>query len=474
MTTSKRSRSDDLTPVFSTDMGAYEAPIDEQREGIDPGVIQAIAKELKGIDLGLIQATADRAVTNPSDANARIQNGYVALSKAFGLLLHGDAIPENATFATFAAWAAVSLRREVVHDDDKRADRFHPARRLYRLVARKALDVDETIARNIVRGQAAIYEEIGSAIYKMLRLLRDARPELDADPETRTRQWQKLWDAYSSSLKEMPTHLNDRRHESEALAPADVSVLQRAMKPYFQVLAEGLSLAGIDRAAHKRRAELILLANIRVLAYEQKRVQPVDQRNFAYVPDALREMVASRLLGRSTALVHALRKPSERLRTVTAILGEAFQIAATRTVYSMVVGTEDVGFGRDLPMPPPANPLLRDRQSPLDQARYGAGAFFPYDLPNLDHSPTRAAWQQYDRSSGQGARTAVNNWLRYDERLNFLANLFRSRQQLTALYETPLSLPSTAPGPPARLGAALGPVSGATRDRLETSFGASS
>lgn len=433
---------------------------------------EALFKEIP--EVGVIQATADCAITDPSDANARIRNGYIALSNAFGRLLHGDAIPENATFATFAAWAAVSLRREVVRDDDEPADRFHPARRVYRWLAREALDADETIARNIVRGQAAIYEEIGSAIYKMLRILLKPLTKFDADPETRARQGQELWDAYYSSLKEMPTYLNEGRHEWEALAPADVSVLQRAVLPYFRVLTEGLSLAGSDRVAHKRRAELILLANIRVLAYEQKRVQPVVKRNFAYVPDALREMIASRLLGRSTALVHALREPSERLHTVAAILGEAFQIAATRTVYSMVVGTEDVGFGRDLPMPPPANPLLRDRQSPLDQARYGAGAFFPYDLQNLDNSPTWAAWQEYDQSSGQGARTAVNNWLRYDERLNFLANLFRSRQQLTALYDTPRALPSTAPGPPAHLGPSLGPVSGATRDRLETSFGASS
>jgi hypothetical protein len=45
---------------------------------------------------------------------------------------------------------------------------------------------------------------------------------------------------------------------------------------------------------------------------------------------------------------------------------------------------------------------------------------------------------------GEGARTAVDNWLRYGERMSFLVNLFRSRQQVSALYDPPRSTPSLA------------------------------
>ena len=95
------------------------------------------------------------------------------------------------------------------------------------------------------------------------------------------------------------------------------------------------------------------------------------------------------------------------------------------------------GSGVTCPVPPPGNLLLRDCQPEADRQRYGAGAFFPSALANLQHPQTWAAWQLYDRSSGQGARTAVNNWLRYGERMNFIVNVFRSRQQLTALYDQP-------------------------------------
>jgi hypothetical protein len=440
-----------MTTAFPIDVDEYDALLDRLGD-LD--------------DLDDLQRTADGSFSDPAEANARIRDGYFNLSNAFGRLLHGDKPPENATFTTFAAWAAVSLRREVVRGEDDRADSLRPARRAYHWLATEVFDTDETIARNIVRGQAAIYQEISAAIYTMSHLVLGALP-LDDDAGTRAGQWQAMWRNYTEELVKIRRALNDERDEAEVLGHGDVAVLQRAVAPYYQVLTEGLSSPALDHAQRKRRAELILLGTIRMLAYEQKRVQPVYERNFAYVPDALRELVAHRLAGRSTALVHLLREPSKRLLTFREILLETFQIAATRTVFSLVVGTEDVTFGRDIPVPPPANPLLRDHQPASDRARYGLGAFFPHDLADFSYRPTWAAWQRYNRSSGQGARTAVNNWLRYWERISFLVNLFRSRQQLSTLYSPPGSLPSTVPLPPAPLPSALEQLSDTTRTRLE-------
>jgi hypothetical protein len=122
----------------------------------------------------------------------------------------------------------------------------------------------------------------------------------------------------------------------------------------------------------------------------------------------------------------------------------AFQIAATRGAYSIVVGSEELRFGRDLPMPPAANPVTRDDQPSRDLERYAPGAFLPYDLENLALRPSWAAFHLHDRSNGEGVHTAVDNWLRYGERMNFLVNLFRSRQQVSALYDPPRSTPSLA------------------------------
>ena len=117
-------------------------------------------------DLATIQRTAALALVDPPAANAAIMQSYVTLSNALGRLLHGDHDqPENATFPTFAAWAAASLRPEVMLSADKAQTapmHLRPVRRAFHWVARDVLDVDEAISHNIAQGQGAIFEEIGN------------------------------------------------------------------------------------------------------------------------------------------------------------------------------------------------------------------------------------------------------------------------------------------------------------------------
>jgi hypothetical protein len=385
-------------------------------------------------------ATPEHASTKPSEANQAILNGWVALSRALGRLLQGDGEPiENATFPTFAAWAAWSLRRESVLGEATSKDDLHVARRMYRWMATAVLQGDDIIARNIVRGQAAIYEEAGAAFSALVELAQE-NPELRQVPPDPRR----FWKAYTDELLAIQASLNSKRHVSEALDAGAVTALQRAMEPYFQVLVEGRARPGLNREQRRQRAELILLGNVRTVAYEQKRLQPVFERNLAYVPDAIKDMVASRF-GRRASLVKTLSKRLGEPHHLGEITNEALQITATRRLFSMIVGHEDLSFGRDVPPPPPGNPLLRSGQPGIDQRRYGSGSFFPTALAKLQYRPTWAEWQLHDRSSGQGARTAVNNWLRYSERMNFIVNVFRSRQQVAALYDTPGS-PAAPPG----------------------------
>ena len=202
-------------------------------------------------ELATIQETADLALREPAEANQAILNGYATLSGALGRLLHGDVeIPENATFPTFAAWAAVTLRREIVLDESI-ADPFHPARHIYRKLAEKFPTANEAIARNIVRGQAAIFEEIGSAIYTLLKLSLD---DFATTAAGKPPDWHAIWEQHCEQLKETQASLNRRRDVSEALDPGSVIVLQRAVTPYFSVLLHGLSAAQPDRTQRKQRA----------------------------------------------------------------------------------------------------------------------------------------------------------------------------------------------------------------------------
>jgi hypothetical protein len=398
-----------------------------------------------------IQKTVELADEKPGAANRRILGGYFELSHALGRLLHGDVpgtTPENATFPTFAAWVTESLRSDVLRSVDGSADgasapqgSLWPTRRMYTWMSRRLLGGDDRIGRNIVRGEAAVYEEIATATHM---LVKHALEVITSEDRRLTEaEWSTAWDTFSTNLAETTESMRERG-PADALDPRDVHELQRALQPYFEVLSKGLSRQVLSAEQRRDRAQLILLANVRVLAYEQRRVQPVVQRNLAFVPDAVRARYGRELMGRNRLSDRVLRNVVEKTAPIQEALETAFQIAATRGAYSIVVGTEELRFGRDLPMPPPANPVLRQHQLEQDRRRYAPGAFFPYDLENLELRPAWAAFHLYDRSSGEGVHTAVDNWLRYGERMSFLVNLFRSRQQVSALYDPPRSTPSLA------------------------------
>ena len=399
-----------------------------------------------------IQETADLAEDKPHEANGRILRGYFDQSHALGRLLHGDepgSVPENATFPTFAAWVTESLRPDVlrsvdgsVNRDSQRTAILRPARRVYTRVVTEVLGGDDKVGRNIVRGEAAVFEEIATATHLLLEHALAAIPD-DENRKLTEAEWSAVWDAFSADLRSTTTSM-DAHRPTDTLDDRDVHLLQRAMQPYFEVMWQGLSGRLLSDGQRRLRAELILLANIRVLAYEQQRVQPVLQRNLAFVPEAVRARLGRELMGRNRLSDRMLRNAWLRAKPVREVLETAFQIAATRSAFSMVVGTEELRFGRDLPLPPPANPVLRYEQPAEEQKRYAPGSFFPYDLENLQSRPAWAAFHLHDRSMGEGARTAVDNWLRYGERMSFLVNLFRSRQQVSALYDPPRSTPSLA------------------------------
>ena len=413
---------------------------------------------------------------SPWDANRAMMEGYFAISNALGLLLHGDhCIPENATFPTFAVWTTETLRSEVDRGGQTRQPYafFRPTRRIYKRTARVVLRDDEIIARNIARGEAAIYEELGPAIRYLIEAIVKAVPPLVEDRDLSPDEWEQVWEGYSHRLAEASEHLSEQLwypDQYEPVGPAEVTTLQRAVQPYFEVLSKGLTRWDLDAAGRKERAELILLGNVRFEAYAQRRLQPVLERNLAYVPNAIRSMIASRLMGRNTMPSHLLRSAYRRSETAMDVFDEAFKIAATRHVYLALIGDEELRLGRDLPVPPPANPVLRRRQPTFDQERYGSGDFFSHDLQTLKISAVWAAWQQYDRSSGDGSRTAVDSWLRYEERLNYLANLLRSRQQLTALYSMPRSIRRPAPSRPASAVMGDGDGSSATHHQQQRLF----
>jgi len=81
---------------------------------------------------------------------------------------------------------------------------------------------------------------------------------------------------------------------------------------------------------------------------------------------------------------------------------------------------EVLTLGRPLPAPGPSG-------TPL----------FPTDLQAITEPLTQALLTRYDLSDGRDEGRRVHNWSSYDDRMSYIANLFRSRQQHEPLFSKP-------------------------------------
>ncbi len=394
-----------------------------------------------------------RTTTQAKVVSADVQYGYEQISNNLGKLLHSQGTVENATFATFAYWSAESLAAEV----DRDGARERIGRKVYGWVAQGVLKEHASqIPINIVNGQADIYDEIGAALRALLKLPFDGlkRQSGETDDGLADRI-ETAWRNYVGTLEKMTNELTRNRAQRPnhtKIEGPDNLALARGIRPYFDVVIRGLNAvratdsegSPADFALRKTRAELILLGNLRLVAYEQRRIQPVLERNFAYLPEAIR----ARTIDHLQAAGRMSPKVANFSKIVNNMMDGGFEIMATRWVYSMALGGETIAFGRDLTLPGPASRTYRTFTDPRDQARYLPDSLFPRLLQQLTEPELIHEWRYRDRSDGAGSHTAVDDWLRYPERMSFLANLFRSRQQLTTLYPEspppPSNLPSMA------------------------------
>jgi hypothetical protein len=67
------------------------------------------------------------------------------------------------------------------------------------------------------------------------------------------------------------------------------------------------------------------------------------------------------------------------------------------------------------------------------------GRLFPPDLAELGDGGDAAPYQQWDRTDGTGRHDAAHDWVVLGQRMSFIVNLFRSRQQDTALGTAPFT-----------------------------------
>lgn len=166
------------------------------------------------------------------------------------------------------------------------------------------------------------------------------------------------------------------------------------------------------------RPWLVLAANVLAVAHEQKRLQPdIAAALDAAIRDSLQHVLEDELISH-------LPGPARRLLDglvddFASLLDRVWQSALTTMMLRLVTADETLILCQDLPM--------------LD------GAMWPPPLAALEPGDAATVLAVWDRTRGDGRPTAVEDWAELPERMNYIVNLFRSRQRHASLLDPPFS-----------------------------------
>ena len=350
------------------------------------------------------------AQSEPVLRNLQITHAYHELSAA--LAVHTG---QSANWCTFATWAskqaghtirgedlarkidddfgaygkflsAASRLREFVHsiDAEYEPDRIRAAiREVY-----SPLEALRQTRGAIARGNKRVFGEMGREFARFLALLRDGLV------------------------------VNSAQFDGQIRASA--GPLELAFAAYVQMLRE---------TEPKAKAEWMLLGNLCIGIHEQAGLQPdiVEALN-APVPDPseLKERLLDALARRAGPLARMRLEAARRLGRTTPLAQAAGELAeALRQNVRRVITDE-----------------LITLELPGGKVRAGVdvcGAF-PSNLRTIENADLRELLLQIDPTSDSPRHSAVQDWADLDERMHFIADLFRARQEDVSLFEPAYSL----------------------------------
>ena len=241
----------------------------------------------------------------------------------------------------------------------------------------------------VARGNLKVFEEIGAEFARFLALFEKGRPTDDA------------FDAFCAALR-----------------PGDPPQGQRYLAEAFRHYR-----AAMETEDSRRRAQLLLLANIEIGYHEQTRLQPeiLEAMNAPVVhPREVRRRIIEELFPDSSARVrYWLARLGRRAQPLVAArdqLAEELQRVGRRAVTEALM-TIALPHGRTLrlgdPLPDPFPPALTQ-----------------IDLPEL-----QALLVRLGAPDAAGAR----DWGDLPQRMRFIANLFRAYHLAEELFDAPFT-----------------------------------
>jgi hypothetical protein len=167
------------------------------------------------------------------------------------------------------------------------------------------------------------------------------------------------------------------------------------------------------------RARAVLAGNVLAVAHEQRRLQA----DIAAAVDAGLidgEDLVGQLVPRwvPRVVVKVLTQPVRK--QVEALLRHVWQEAATEMLMTLRVPGAVLHLSRPL--------------SPLP-----GGELFPPELADLGDGDDAAPYREWDRTGGTGRHDGAHDWVVIRQRMSFIVNLFRSRQQDATLAVAPFT-----------------------------------
>ncbi|HEY8944896.1 MAG TPA: hypothetical protein VIM73_11570 [Polyangiaceae bacterium] len=310
----------------------------------------------------------------------------------------------NANWATFATWASKtagqSIRGEevpreltqILQAEAKLQQHFERLTRAFSWVPFLKLDIElfdvaraiiDEVSRQIALGNLRVFAELAPFFARFA--------DEFADPEQRTQ----------ANLEKFLEHFKPGGPENDGQ-----DLLKLAFRAYFEAAAA---------SDQKHCAELVLYANLLIGLHEQTRLQP----NIAAALNApLSDRVYTELRSGVALLLRPLFQFLFRgpLKSFRENLQEVWERVATRFLMRLSLpGGGSISLGED----------VRGR--------------FPKDLDPLTYAVLVQLVQRYDANLATTAGSAAVNWTVLSNRMAFITDLFRCRQQDGLLFDPPFT-----------------------------------
>jgi hypothetical protein len=378
--------------------------------------------------------------------NLLITQGYHELSSGFARMLG----PENVTWFSFASWSSKVVGQFLQNEElpqllqlwidgagssNQRLARLNSLMQslhadsgdAHQLAIRAAVSsAINDMRMYLALGNTQVFAELAPVFGGFLASFAD---DAVADPNKLEQFLAKL---SAGPIEPDQIALDPDSRELKLIGRGGQTLLQDAARHYYA--------AKFERDP-KRKAERILLANANIGLHEQTRLQtyiagsldaPLDNALVSATHDSLAERFGDEVFG-----PHGYSVVDRVLSPVTSHLQETFHRFATELLMTLKLPNGTVRLGHDLPAVP-GQPLfpapLVDIQEPSLAAllaRFNALAERSQEVDALrqltETAETLLAKLGIDRGIAIG--TGAEDWVSLSQRMRFILELFRSRQQ---------------------------------------------